>query len=87
MEDAGKDLSVKSLNIADEKIPEVSQPTFKTFSKYEWPRSMNMRKIQVSGRPPAEITEIAEETVVAVETADSEQEAEGEVRIDSFYFS
>merc|ERR1712210_269198 len=52
MEDAGKDLSVKSLKIADEKIPEVS------------------------GRPPAEITEIAEE--VAVETADSEQEAEGE---------
>ena len=44
-----------------------------------------MRTIQVSGRPPAEITEIAEE--VAVETADSEQEAEGEVRIDSFYFS
>ena len=42
----------------------------------------NMHVIQVSGRPPAEITEIAEE----VETADSEAEEPGEVRIDSFYF-
>ena len=85
MEDAGKDLSVKSLNIADEKIPEVSQPTFMASVNLNDP--CNMRTIQVSGRPPAKITEIAEETVVAVETADSEQEAEGEVRIDSFYFS
>jgi hypothetical protein len=38
----------------------------------------NMHVIQVSGRPPAKVTEIAEE----VETADSE----GEVRIDSFTF-
>ena len=38
----------------------------------------NMHVIQVSGRPPAKVTEIAEE----VETADSE----GEVRIDTFYF-
>jgi len=47
MEDATKDLSIKSLNIADESAPEVS------------------------GRPPAEIAEIAEE----VGTADSEGEA------------
>ena len=85
MEDVGKDLSVKSLNIADEKIPEVSQPTF--MASVNLNDSCNMRTIQVSGRPPAEITEIAEETVVAVETADPEQEAECEVRIDSFYFS
>ena len=38
----------------------------------------NVHVIQVSGRPPAKVTEIGEE----VETADSE----GEVRIDSFTF-
>jgi len=51
MEDASKDLSIKSLNIADEITPEVS------------------------GRPPAKVTEIGEE----VETADSEGEAPQDV--------